>query len=117
VDNGRRRTVTKRANGEGTVRQRANGGWEARLTFSDTDTGRVERMSFYAPTAKAARAKMKAARERVEEGKPPKDASSTVGDWLKHWRATTLAASDRKESTRRCTTTSAVATSRPASSA
>jgi integrase len=29
-----------------------------------------------------------------------KDASSTVGDWLAHWRATSLAASDRKESTR-----------------
>ena len=29
-----------------------------------------------------------------------KDATRTVGDWLAHWRATTLAASDRKESTR-----------------
>ena len=29
-----------------------------------------------------------------------KDAKRTVGDWLAHWRATGLAASDRKESTR-----------------
>ncbi len=57
-------------------------------------------MSFYGSTAKAARAEMKKARDRVDDGKPQKDASTTVGDWLSRWRATTLAASDRKESTR-----------------
>jgi integrase len=36
----------------------------------------------------------------LEAGAPVKDATRTVGDWLAHWRATTLAASDRKESTR-----------------
>jgi integrase len=92
--------MTKRANGEGNVRRRANGGWEARLSVTDTETGRTERVSFYAPTAKAARAKMTAARSRLEAGAPVKDATRTVADWLSHWRATTLAASDRKESTR-----------------
>ena len=90
----------KRANGEGSVRQRANGRWEARLTYTDTETGQVKRASFYGATAKAARAEMKKARERLAAGAPVKDASTTVGDWLSHWRATTLAASDRKESTR-----------------
>jgi integrase len=33
-------------------------------------------------------------------GAPVKDAKRTVGDWLAHWRATSLAVSDRKESTR-----------------
>jgi integrase len=92
--------MTKRANGEGTVRQRANGTWEARLSFTDTETGRVERVSFYGPTAKAVRDKMKAARDRLEAGAPVRDATRSVGDWLTHWRATSLAASDRKESTR-----------------
>jgi integrase len=92
--------MTKRANGEGTVRQRANGTWEARLTFTDTGTGRVERVSFYGPTAKAVRDKMKAASDRLEAGAPVRDATRSVGDWLTHWRATSLAASDRKESTR-----------------
>lgn len=90
----------KRSNGEGSVRQRANGSWEARLTYTDTVTGRLERASFYAATSRAARAKMKAARERIEAGAPVKDATMSVGDWLAHWRTTTLAASDRKESTR-----------------
>ncbi|WP_249025795.1 tyrosine-type recombinase/integrase [Mycobacterium europaeum] len=93
-------SVGKRANGEGNVYQRANGTWEARMSYVDPGTGARRRVSFYAKTAKAARAEMKKARERVDAGAPVKDASTTVGDWLGHWRATTLAASDRKESTR-----------------
>lgn len=92
--------MAKRANGEGNVYQRANGTWEARMTYIDSDTGRRRRVSFYAKTAKAARVEMKKARERVDAGAPVKDASTTVADWLSHWRATTLAVSDRKESTR-----------------
>jgi hypothetical protein len=92
--------MSKRANGEGTVRQRANGSWEARLTYTDPETGRVKRTSFYAPTARAVRKKMSDAQDRLDAGSPVRDTSQTVGDWLAHWRATTLAASDRKESTR-----------------
>lgn len=90
----------KRANGEGNCYQRANGTWEARMSYTDPDTGARRRASFYARTAKAARAEMKKARERLDAGAPVKDATRSVGDWLAHWRATTLAASDRKESTR-----------------
>jgi integrase len=92
--------MTKRANGEGNVYQRANGTWEARLAYLDPDTGQRRRVSFYGPTAKAVRDKMKAARARLDAGAPVRDATRSVGDWLAHWRATTLAASDRKESTR-----------------
>ena len=45
----------KRANGEGNVYQRANGTWEARMTYVDPETGERRRVSFYAKTAKAAR--------------------------------------------------------------
>lgn len=92
--------MAKRANGEGTVRQRANGRWEARLTYTDTETGHVKRISLYGATAKAARTEMKKARERLDAGAPVKDASRSVGDWLAQWRETTLAASDRAASTR-----------------
>jgi integrase len=92
--------MTKRANGEGNVYQRANGTWEARLAYVDPETGQRRRASFYAPTAKAARKKLKDARDRLDEGAPVKDATRSVADWLAHWRATTLAISDRKESTR-----------------
>ena len=90
----------RRANGEGVLRQRADGKWEARLTHIDPDTGRRQTLSFYATTAKEAAAKRKNAKERLDAGAPPRDATRTVGDWLAHWRITTLAASDRKQSTR-----------------
>lgn len=90
----------RRSNGEGTIYQRPNGTWAARLTYVDPDTGQRKRIAFYAPTQKAVKAKMKAARERLDDGRPPKDATTTVADWLKHWRATTLAVSDRKLSTK-----------------
>ena len=96
--------MAKRANGEGNVRQRANGTWEARLSFTDTDTGRGERVSFYGPTAKAVRDKMKAARDRLDAGAPVKDATRTVGDWLTHWRATTSRGSPTARSRRGCCT-------------
>ncbi|MGO9034136.1 hypothetical protein [Mycobacterium sp.] len=41
----------KRANGEGNVYQRANGTWEAGITFVDPDTGQRKPQSFYGPTA------------------------------------------------------------------
>src|SRR6516165_4220453 len=90
----------RRANGEGVLRQRADGKWEARLTHIDPDTGRRQTLSFYATTAKEAADKRKKAQERLDAGAPPKDATRTVADWLAHWRTTTLAASDRKQSTR-----------------
>ena len=40
--------------------------------------------AFYGVTAKAARAEMKKARDRLDTGAPVKDASTTVGDWLSH---------------------------------
>ena len=92
--------MSKRANGEGTTYRRANGTWEARLTFIDPMTGERNRTSFYAPTAREARTKMKDARDRLDKGAPIKDATKTVGDWLAHWRATTLAVSDRAQSTK-----------------
>jgi integrase len=90
----------RRSNGEGNVRKRPDGRWEARLHWEDPETGEMHRQSFYAPTATAVRAKLKKARERLEEGAPVKDASRTVADWLAQWRITTLAASDRRISTR-----------------
>jgi integrase len=52
------------------------------------------------PTRADARDKLKKARERIESGAPARDATMPVGSWLAHWRATTLAASDRKQATR-----------------
>lgn len=90
----------KRQNGEGTIRQRTNGSWEARLTYADPVTGKARRASFYGRTAAAARASMNAARKRLDSGAPVKDAAVTVADWVDKWLDTALKASSRKAATK-----------------
>jgi integrase len=90
----------RRHNGEGTISQRPGGTWQARLSYDDPLTGQRRRTSVDAPTAAAVRAKLKQVRERLERGAPVKDAKQTVGDWLTRWCETTLAVSDRAESTK-----------------
>jgi integrase len=92
--------MTKRHSGEGTVRQRDNGRWEARLRYEDPATGERRRASFYGRTAKEARAAMKAAVERIEAGSPVRDASATLSDVLRDWRTKTLLASSRRQTTK-----------------
>ncbi|UXA04417.1 site-specific integrase [Mycobacterium sp. SMC-2] len=90
----------RRANGQGNVYQRANGRWEARLSYLDPATGQRKRVSVYGPTQKAALKALDDARDRINDGLPPRDATTTVAQWMTHWRATTLAASDRKMATK-----------------
>jgi integrase len=90
----------RRMNGEGAIAQRPGGTWQGRLSYIDPVTGLRKRVSVDGPTAAAVRAKMKETRERLESGAPPKDAKQTVADWLKHWKKTTLAVSDRAGSTK-----------------
>lgn len=93
----------KNANGEGSIYKRTRDGrltgYVAALTYADAD-GRTQRIRVYGPTRADAREKLKKARERIESGAPARDAMMPVGAWLAHWRATTLAASDRKQATR-----------------
>jgi integrase len=90
----------RRGNNEGALARRANGTREGKVSVVDPQTGQRKRVSVYGATAPIVRAKMKELRTRVEVGAPIKDATSAVADWLIRWRTTTLAVSDRKESTR-----------------
>ncbi|WP_322409146.1 site-specific integrase [Microbacterium invictum] len=89
----------KRFNGEGTFRERKPGLWEGRLGYTDED-GVRRRLSCYAPTERAARAKVREAAARIERGDPAKDSAKTVAQWCDHWCATTLEASTRKPTTK-----------------
>ena len=71
---------------EGSVRERPDGRYEARLSYADPNTGRRKRASVYAASRKAAMDKLYEVRDRIEAGAPPRDATRTVGDWLRHWR-------------------------------
>ncbi|SOX53807.1 site-specific integrase [Mycobacterium ahvazicum] len=91
------------ANGEGSIYKRMrNGrhtGYIGAVSHTD-DAGQLKRHVVYGKTRADVRDKMRQARERLDNGVAVKDSKRTVANWLAHWRATTLAASDRKESTR-----------------
>ena len=90
---------TRTANGTGNIRKRPNGTWEVRLSYVDGD-GTRKRVSIYGKTQREVRAKMKAVRDRVDNGAPATDDKMALAAWMARWRETTLAASDRKEATR-----------------
>lgn len=92
--------MSKRHNGEGTVRQRPNGTWEARLSYIDPMTDKPRRVSFYGPSAENVREQMKEARDRVDAAEPVKDSVQRFGDYLAHWLDSALEASSRKQSTK-----------------
>lgn len=95
--------MSKNANGEGSIYKRMRDGkpvrYEGAISYVD-ESGQRKRHTVYGRTRQEVRDKLKQASERLEAGGPVKDATRAVGDWLAYWRATTLAASDRKESTR-----------------
>jgi len=95
--------MARNANGEGSIYKRMRDGrpvgYVAALSYTD-QSGDTKRVRVYGRTRAEARDKRRKARERIESGAPARDAKMPVGAWLAHWRATTLAASDRKQATR-----------------
>lgn len=89
---------TRRADGEGSYRQRPNGLWEASTRYSTPD-GQRKRLSVYGKTRAEARGKLSDACKRIAEGAPPRDDKQTIGSWLATWRTTALPASSRKATT------------------
>ena len=92
--------MAKRSNGEGTVRKRTDGRYEARLTWTDVETGARRAKSFYGHTRKEAADKMKAGAKRVDGGKPITDAKTPLAVWIEEWSQTALENSDRKPATK-----------------
>ena len=94
--------MAKNSNGEGSIYRRMRDGklvrYEGAISYLD-EAGKTKRHTVYGRTRADVRGKLKTARERLEAGAPVRDSSQTVGAWLARWRATTLAASDRKPST------------------
>jgi integrase len=93
----------RNANGEGSIYQwKRNGqpdGYKGAISYRD-EHGDTKRYVAYGRTRQQVRDKLDAARDRLKAGAPVKDADRTVADWLAQWRATSLAVSDRKKSTR-----------------
>jgi integrase len=76
--------MNKRANGEGSFRQRQNGTWEGMVRLPGPD-GRMVRTSFYGSTLREVQRAVLDARRRVDDGLPGRDSSETVEDFLRRW--------------------------------
>ena len=77
--------MTRRGAGEGTIRQRPDGLWEARWRTSD---GR--RHSLYDKARKNASARLREALATADQGISPPRQKLTVGAWLDLWIATSV---------------------------
>lgn len=76
----------RRAKGEGNIRQRPNGTWEARFIVGiDPGTGKDIRKSVYAKTQKEVRQKMTAAIAALDNDDYKEPSKMTVGQWLDIW--------------------------------
>ena len=92
-------TKKRGANGGGSIRQREDGTWEARITLgTNPGTGKPVRKSIYGKTQKEVRQKMQKALVEVDEGTFTQQSKITVKQWLETWLAEYTG--DVKDSTR-----------------
>ena len=92
-------TKKRGANGGGTIRQRADGTWEARITLgTNPGTGKPLRKSIYGKTQKEVRQKMQKALVEVDEGVYTQQSKTTVKQWMETWLSEYTG--DVKDSTR-----------------
>ena len=81
-----RKTNTRAAQGDGSIRQRPDGRWEGRYTLgADPGTGKQRRKSVYAPTQAECRKKLREATEAVANGIYTEPSKITVGEWFTLW--------------------------------
>ena len=76
----------KRASGEGSIRQRKDGRWEARYSCGyDPKTGKPIRKSVYGLTQKEVREKLTSIAKSIDDNTYIAPKTITVGDWLELW--------------------------------
>jgi len=76
------------AQGNGTIRQRPDGRWEARYTVGrDPGTGKQVQKSVYGSTQKEVRQKLNAAVKALDDGTYTEPSKMTVSQWLDIWTA------------------------------
>ena len=74
----------KRGDGEGTIRQRKDGLWEAAYSYRDA-LGHLKRRSLYAKTQREVPEKLRAALRARDQGEAVNTDRQTVAQFLDHW--------------------------------
>ena len=83
------RKSTRNAQGGGTIRQRANGLWEARYTVGrDPSTGKRIQRSIYGTTQKEVWQKLAQITATIDKGTYQTPNKITVGAWMEEWLTT-----------------------------
>lgn len=83
-----RKTNTRGAQGDGTIRQRKDGTWEGRYTTGrDPGTGKQIQKSVYGKTQAEVRKKLKQITAAIDEGTYSEPSKMTVGQWLDTWHS------------------------------
>ena len=91
--------MSKGRYGDGSVSQRSDGRWRARLPYTD-DHGTKKRAERITRTKAEAVAALRDMRRRAEDGGVVVEDAVTVEKYAERWITTTLAASPRKDSTK-----------------
>lgn len=81
-----RKATTRRAQGEGTIRQRSDGRWEGMYTLGrDPGTGKQIRKSVYGKTQKEVRQKLQQTATDISDGTYIEPSKMSLGHWLDIW--------------------------------
>ena len=75
----------KRGNNEGSIRQRKDGKWEARISIGYTDDGKLKRISKYFDTRKEAATWLAEVHTAQRKGDFVQPDKITVADWMPKW--------------------------------
>jgi len=95
-----RQSNTRAAHGDGSIRKRSNGRWEARYTAGrNPGTGKQIRRSVYADTQSEVRQKLREVTKEIDDNLYIEPKKMTVGEWLDIWVKDYLG--DLKSTTRR----------------
>lgn len=84
-----KKVMKRGANGGGTIKHRADGRWEARVTVGLNPTsGKPMRKSIYGKTQKEVRQKMTAILGAIDKGTYQPGTKTTVREWMNEWLET-----------------------------
>ena len=79
-------STKRRSNGEGSIKQRADGRWEARYSLGfNPKTGKPVRKSIYGKTRKEVRDKLIKTLAEIADGKHYEPTKMLLRDWLEFW--------------------------------
>lgn len=77
-----------RGNGEGSIRQRKDGRWEARITIGRNESGSQKIKYFYGKTRKEAAEKLEAYNNDIRKGIYIEPNKYTISQWIDEWYKT-----------------------------